>query len=772
MAKSMHRPWISKTVTDIVGDKENFRGVHNPKIVQVTDYNVQHRVLTFTDREVTAFCLLTKDCIINGSESLLSSYCQIKLERYFLTTVIHAAGLRSLPNICSMKISFPLVFQCSRLTVLGAQNCDLTSDRPRDMNSIPPVRKLLGGLQYGQLLETLSKRQFGKKRLLDSDGRSTHSKPFSDQHPLQREYCLIPPAQQQILDALTSFQHSDVVVFHLARQHDDYSKGAPLVPVRRSVRLLGNDSGAESKAQAKDTTPTITKSRGGHRGTGTQIPTDSEWEQDSPCSIHDSIELLPAVDILNTQQATAPATEVPNSCVEFSQRICEEMDYDLLAQEEPAGPLESSSEPASGSIDEELDSLFNKIFPNMTQHPSQSQPASTPSDPSQPVAAETQLSQTQVEETLLGQTEEPETILSKAAHLRLHSWLDSFLDSQAPQQSQVVPAVLSQTQRPSEEESPVLESPGRVLLSQVTEKKILKEQDKQSHTRVVKGPAADTGSSIRQGGSAVRAASQNRSDRETEVGERQARTRIGAQVYDRDQCMYGTVVAFERGVFKVQFKSSMEGRTFQKAVDSQTLDRLMQETADEELTQPENGRTQEDLLSELGHGREQEEDPGLEEDREVPEQRAMPLAAAERGSRHSPSKSSRRQSPAPEGSSSRAQDRTSRINGVERLPQIPEASGRKRRRSLEEDQQLTDKLIFLETLSPLPLRSTDRRDPVASWAGQGSSRDTEVGRHSGSAGGSGRDMGSGGRGDRDPRKLSPRTSRRKVNEALAFLRDL
>jgi hypothetical protein len=126
------------------------------------------------DKENYISVMLTEECIENLKEENveLSSlkHCIVKLEKYHISTAIQAAGDRDVSKFSHVGVSLPLTIQCSKLTFLGASDCDVIGD-PVDLNKDARVRAVLSQIQFWTLAERLASGQFPNETFLPDSSK-------------------------------------------------------------------------------------------------------------------------------------------------------------------------------------------------------------------------------------------------------------------------------------------------------------------------------------------------------------------------------------------------------------------------------------------------------------------------------------------------------------------------------------------------------------------------------------------------------------------------
>jgi hypothetical protein len=119
-----------------------------------------------------------------------------------VSTVLQAAGDRDFSRVRDVSITFPFALQTSKITWLGAGECDRVGD-PVDINRINSIRAMLSRIPYARLTEGLCRLQFPDQVALpDSLGHFSVPHKYDAAHPLEWNHAVIPEDQIKQLSSI------------------------------------------------------------------------------------------------------------------------------------------------------------------------------------------------------------------------------------------------------------------------------------------------------------------------------------------------------------------------------------------------------------------------------------------------------------------------------------------------------------------------------------------------------------------------------------------
>lgn len=178
MSRTMSAPWLRSTLLDLLAEpkdkpKKKKACKRNSRSVQVIRVLEHLKLLVVNDKENSVTVMPTKDCLDDLETKQISlkdlNYSIIQLHKYHFSTAIHSCGFRDENLFQSNKITLPIALQCSKLTMLGANDRDVIGT-PRDLNKDPEVRDVLSRMQFIDMSKRLGSEQFPEQSMLPDAG--------------------------------------------------------------------------------------------------------------------------------------------------------------------------------------------------------------------------------------------------------------------------------------------------------------------------------------------------------------------------------------------------------------------------------------------------------------------------------------------------------------------------------------------------------------------------------------------------------------------------
>ena len=214
MARSIHKPWLKLWVQGILNENNNNDSTTNenisiinsnnrnknnqnstitttrssnhhknvsdivnknyiPRIVQVMSCNEEARCMLISDTEYCIHVFFKKDIfesILNDYNIDSLKYSLIKISNYHLSTVIQSSGNIDIKKLQQLKVTYPLSIFCSKITFLGASECEIIN-RPTALNLSHAIRMILRKYEYYNLVMKLGYEQFPREGCLPSWGK-------------------------------------------------------------------------------------------------------------------------------------------------------------------------------------------------------------------------------------------------------------------------------------------------------------------------------------------------------------------------------------------------------------------------------------------------------------------------------------------------------------------------------------------------------------------------------------------------------------------------
>ena len=143
------------------------------RIVQVMSCNEEARCMLISDTEYCIHIFFKKDIfesILNDYNIDSLKYSLIKISNYHLSTVIQSSGNVDIKKLQQLKVTYPLSIFCSKITYLGASECEIIN-RPTSLNLSHTIILILRKYEYYNLIKKLGDEQFPREGCLPSWGK-------------------------------------------------------------------------------------------------------------------------------------------------------------------------------------------------------------------------------------------------------------------------------------------------------------------------------------------------------------------------------------------------------------------------------------------------------------------------------------------------------------------------------------------------------------------------------------------------------------------------
>ena len=181
----MSAPWLRTTTLELLSDKvvvvannKNNRNKsfanHRTRVVQVISTNADLELIGINDKFNHVTVMLTRECLEDLAEKGIQlselKNTLVKLETYHFSTTIQCGGHRDERKFVQNHVSLPLALQCSKLSLLGADDCEILGE-PVDINRDALVRECFSKLQFITMTQRLAAKQFPEQGVLPNSGQ-------------------------------------------------------------------------------------------------------------------------------------------------------------------------------------------------------------------------------------------------------------------------------------------------------------------------------------------------------------------------------------------------------------------------------------------------------------------------------------------------------------------------------------------------------------------------------------------------------------------------
>ena len=175
MSKSLPIPWLRNTALELLSINGKSFPNHRPRAVQVIRTNEQLEFIVINDKENYVTVFLTAECLKDLREQqgivrltdLKNSV--IKLEKFHFSSTLQSGGNRDVSKFDDHHVSHPFALQCSKLVVMGGDDCDVMGN-PVDLNKDKNIRKELNTMNLSTMTQRLATKQFPQQKTLPNSG--------------------------------------------------------------------------------------------------------------------------------------------------------------------------------------------------------------------------------------------------------------------------------------------------------------------------------------------------------------------------------------------------------------------------------------------------------------------------------------------------------------------------------------------------------------------------------------------------------------------------
>ena len=177
MSRSLPQPWLRTTAVELLSANGKSFPNHRPRAVQVIRTNEQLEFIVINDKEHFVTVFLTAECLRDLREQqgivrltdLKNSV--IKLENFHFSSTVQSGGNRDVSKFDDHHVSCPFALQCSKLVVMGGDDCDVMGN-PVDLNKDKSIRTILNTMNLSTMTQRLAIKQFPQQRTLPNAGTS------------------------------------------------------------------------------------------------------------------------------------------------------------------------------------------------------------------------------------------------------------------------------------------------------------------------------------------------------------------------------------------------------------------------------------------------------------------------------------------------------------------------------------------------------------------------------------------------------------------------